>query len=372
MKKLWILLGVSLLLAWLIDNRDRSLHYRGERRREVMVTWLLILILGFFCGLRTWGNDTVTYLMIYDQLPGFRETVGSSRYTFSGGLGYYYVSALLKDFGFTAQDYLVFFALATAIPYVLFVRRYSDSMVFGVFLMFTTGFYTFSLAAMKQCMATGLCLAALPYAMDRKWIRYFLGVAAAMLFHPYAVVYLLVPLLSFKPWTSRTFLYVAAFMAAGFYLESLLGTVLDITDMMGASYDEETFTGEGVNIFRVAVSFVPLVLAALYGKKLFRNSTRTEDIMFNMAMLNALIMFVGLFGTANYFARLANYFLPAQVIVIPWILRKAHRQDRSWLVPGCVVGYIGYFIYENAIIRPFDTGYSHMSFWDYLATFFQV
>lgn len=370
MKKLWILLAVTLVLAWVIDDRDQMFRYRGEKRREHLVTWLLILILGFFCGLRTWGNDTITYLMIYDQLPGLREVISNSRYGFSGGIGFYYLSALLKELGFTPQDYLMFYAFATAIPYVLFVRRYSDSMVFGVFLMFATGFYTFSLAAIKQCMALGLCLAAIPYAMDRKWIRYFLGVAAAMLFHPYAVIYLLVPFMTFKPWTFRTFLYIVIFMAAGFYLESLLGTVLDITTMMGAVYTEESFTGEGVNIFRVAVSFVPLVLAALYGKKLFRNTTRAEDIMFNIAMLNALIMFVGLFGTANYFARLANYFLPAQVIIIPWILRRAHHQDRAWLVPGCVAGYIGYFIYENAIIRPFDINYSHMSFWEYLGTFF--
>ena len=221
-------------------------------------------------------------------------------------------------------------------------------------------------------MATGLCLVAVGYAVDRKWIRYFLGIAAAMLFHPYALIYLLVPFMMFKPWTSKTFLYMAIFIAAGFYLDTLLGTVLDITDMMGADYTEESFTGEGVNIFRVAVSFVPVVLAALYGKALFRYSTRADDLMFNLAMLNALIMFVGIFGTANYFARLANYFLPAQIIVIPWILGKVHRQDRSWLVPCCIVGYLGYFIYENAIIRPFDNNYSHMSFWKYIATFFTV
>ena len=92
--------------------------------------------------------------------------------------------------------------------------------------------------------------------------------------------------------------------------------------------------------------------------------------MYDMAMLNALIMFVGLFGTANYFARLANYFLPAQVIILPWILRKVHHYDRAWLKPACIVGYLGYFIYENAIIRPFDYTYSHMSFWEYIGSLF--
>lgn len=371
MTRLWILLAVSLVIAQIIDNRDRSKQHLKPPGREHFVTFLLILVLGFFCGLRTWGNDTSTYLQMFEQIPLLDNYIGSSKqYDFSGGTGFGAMTSLLKTCGLSPQDYLMFFAFATIIPYVLFVRRYSKSMVFGVFLMFTTGFYTFSMAAIKQCMATGLCLMAVSCALDGKWIRYGLWIFAAVLFHPYALVYLLVPFLMFKPWGIRTFLCIIAFVAAGFGLESLLGTVLSITDMMGATYTADSFTGEGVNIFRVAVCFVPLILACMFGKPLFAKTTREEDLMFNMAMVNALIMFVGLFGTANYFARLANYFLPSQVIVLPWILSRAHPKDQVWLTPACVVGYLGYFYYENAIIRPFDNGYAQMSFWSYLDSLF--
>lgn len=370
MTKLWILLAVSLVIAWVIDRRDRELKWRGIERQERLMTWLLIIVLGFFCGLRTWGNDTVTYLQMYDQIPRLEEYLNGGGYSFAGGWGFGAVMSLLKTLGFSSQDYLLFFAFATVIPYVLFVRRYSRSMVFGVFLMFTTGFYTFSMAAIKQCMATGLCLVALNAALDKKWLRFLLLVGSAMLFHPYAMVYLLVPLLMFRPWTFRTVVYVVAFVAAGFLLESLLGVVLDVTDMMGAAYDEESFVGEGVNLFRVAVSFAPMLLACLCGRRLFRNSGREENLMFNMAMINALIMFVGMFGTANYFARLANYFLPAQIIVLPWMMERLVPRDRLVLKTACVAGYLGYFFYENAIIRPFDSNYSHISIWQYLSSLF--
>ena len=367
MTKLWILLAVSLALAWIIDNRDRELLRRDIKKQERLVTWMLIILLGFFCGLRLWGNDTATYRQMYQQMPLWNDFLIENKYDFASGIGFGTLTSLLKTWGLSEQDYLVFYAFATAIPYVMFVRRFSKSMVFGVFLMFTTGFYTFSLAAIKQCMATGLCLVAVGYAVDRKWVRYLLFVGLGMLFHPYAMVYLLVPLMMFKPWGTRTLLYMALFMAVGFYLDTLLGTILNITDMMGAKYSEEEFLGEGVNIFRVLVSFVPMILAALYGKNLFLHSSREDNLMFNLAMLNALIMFVGLFGTANYFARLANYFLPAQVIVLPWILRRAHPKDQSWLIPLCVIGYTGYFVYENGIYHPFDQYYSHISIWDYIS-----
>lgn len=368
MSKLWILLAVSLVLAYLIENRDHELRNIGSKHQDRMITLVLILVLGFFCGLRTWGNDTTTYLQMYEQMPLLPDFWDSKIYNFANGIGFGFWTSILKTFGYSPQDYLMFYAFVTVIPYVLFVRRYSISFSFGIFLMFATGFYTFSLAAIKQSMATGICLLAVTCALERRWLRYLLLILLASLFHPYAVIYLLVPFLDFKPLSARTYLYMAVFMVAGFFLESLLGTVLDVTDMMGATYTEDSFTGEGVNIFRVSVCFAPVILALLYGENLFRTSTRTDNLMFNMAMVNALIMFVGLFGTANYFARLANYFLPAQVITLPWLLSQTHPKDRKLLTHACVVGYLGYFIYENAIIRPFDSCYEQMSFWEYISS----
>jgi hypothetical protein len=302
--------------------------------------------------------------------PPLAELTPAHEPNFSSGYLFFYVGSVLKTLNFSTQDYLMFFAFITIIPYFLFVRRYSRNLMFGIFLMLTTGFYTFSMAAIKQCTATALCLIAVSCYLDKKRLLYFFLVALAVLFHPYSVVFLLVPLLDFKPWTVRTLFYIIFFAALGFFLETLLGTVLDITVMFGAKYDDSTFTGTGVNIFRVGVSLVPLILAFFYGKNLFEHTTRAENMMFNMAMLNGLIMFVGLFGTANYFARLANYFLPAQVIILPTILYCIPRKDRKWLIPLCIVGYLGYFYYENAIIRPFDSGYPQRSFWEYIVTLF--
>ena len=60
MTKLWILLAVSLVIAWVIDRRDRELKWRGIERQERLMTWLLIIVLGFFCGLRTAHCQTNT------------------------------------------------------------------------------------------------------------------------------------------------------------------------------------------------------------------------------------------------------------------------------------------------------------------------
>ena len=364
MTRLLLATAVSVVLAIIANQRSRFLYPWGYGNNERLITGMIIVFLALFSGLRVWGNDTVTYIQIYQQTPPLSEYTLDS---IASGIGFGLSVSALKTLGLTTQDFLMLFAFLTVIPYILFVRCFSSEFPFGIYLMFATGMFTFTMAAIKQCMATGICLMALPLALDRKWGKYILLMLLSASFHPYSLVYLLVPFMMFKPWSIRTLLYVGFFLAVGFYLDTLIGTVLDITTLMGAAYTDDAFSGEGVNIFRVAVAFVPLLLAMVYGKPLFRNSTPEDDLMFNLAMLNALIMFVGLFGTANYFARLANYFLPAQVIVVPWLINKTAPIDRAWLKPACIVGYLGYFYYEYGIVHPFDAEYSQISVFDYFA-----
>ncbi len=365
MNKLWFLFIPILILTGIAQSRTKKLVEDGKKG-DRFFTFVIIIVLTLFCGLRTFYNDTVTYRLMYEILPDVNQYISSPNYTLANGWGFGLVGSFLKQIGCTFQDYLMIFALLTVPSYVLFVKRYcSNYFLLGVFLMFTTGFYSFTFAAMKQCAATAICISALPLAEKKKWIPYLLLVILGALFHPYSVVYFIVPLMMFKPFTNRTYLYITAFIIAGFALDSLLGTVLNVTDMMGASYTEEEFTGEGVNAFRVIVSFVPLAMGMFYRHTLFEDSEPGEDMMFNLAMMNALIMFVGIFGTANYFGRLANYFLPAQVAVLPWMLNKINEDDSKILKPLCVVGYMGYFMYDNMIRHVFDQNFAQTDMIDY-------
>ena len=372
MNTLWMLLAVSLIFSLIIVYQDNRLYvfYPNRHRKDRLLTLMLILFLGVFCGLRTWYNDTVTYIQIYEQTPDLSDFADQNIDTFAQGIGFTYVNSLLKTTGFSTQDYLMFYSLITVFCYVRFVRKNTQNFPLSIFLMFTTGFYTFAFAAIKQCMATAICLVGLEFLFQRKRLTYILFVGLASLFHPYALVYLLLLFLDFRPLSGRTYVCIALFIAAGFGLSRMVGTIVDITTMMGASYDVESFVGEGVNIFRVLVCLVPTGLMLFLGRRMFVDSTRRENILCNMAMLNGLIMFVGLFGTANYFARLANYFVPAQSAVLPWMLRKFSGIDRQTMTILCIVGYIGYFIYGYSIQHVFDDSFSRITLWEYIGAHF--
>lgn len=87
----------------------------------------------------------------------------------------------------------------------------------------------------------------------------------------------------------------------------------------------------------------------------------------NLTMLNGAIMFVGLFGTANYFGRLANYFLIFQSLSLPWMLKKIGGKDSRVLAMLMVLGYLAYFYYANVIAIPFDRDFARLTVSEYFA-----
>ena len=374
MNKLWVPLVVSLIFAFLIQYRDKRIHMTTSNcnGHDKLFTLLLILYLGVFCGLRIRYNDTTTYIHIYEQTPSLKGLLSLNTLSFAQGVGFSILNSVMKSLKFSSQDFLMFYAIITAFSYVRFVRKHAPNFPLAVFLMFSTGFYTFSFAAIKQCMATAICLIGLEYLLRRRTMIFVLFVGLASLFHPYSLIYLLLVFVDYRPLTTKTYLCIATFVIIGFSLDHFIEPLVDITVMMGATYDMTSFVGEGVNIFRVLVCFVPLVLSIFYGKVFFEHSTRTENILFNMCMLNALIMFVGLFGTANYFARLANYFLPAQVVVLPWMFKKIGGGDGRVLTFLCLIGFVGYFMYGNMVQHIFDDKFAQITLWDYVSSHYGV
>ena len=145
---------------------------------------------------------------------------------------------------------------------------------------------------------------------------------------------------------------------------------MDVTDLLGEHFDAESFTGEGVNPFRVAVVSVPILISFLTQTEIARKKDRAQNLMVNLAMLNAEIMFVGLFGTANYFARLAYYFLPFQALAMPWLLSHFETRNRRFITFGAIGGYSAYYVFSNAILDNFDYHYASVTLWSYLKSLF--
>lgn len=372
---MWKLLPVfifSLVLAW--ASEQNSSYYLGEWGEKVYIKKdglfisIIAIMMSAFVGLRTNYNDTSAYVGGYQRISDSGSIFTDVDFFKIGNSpGFNLCQNILRHLGVPAQSFLMLFAFVTVCIYIWFIYKYTDNIWFSIFLFSTMGCYTFTMAAIRQCVAVAFCLIATDKAIQKKWIPFIIWILIAATFHPYSIMYLIVPLMSFKPWTKYTYWLLAICGAIGVGLQSLMGSILDITSMMGKEYSEASFSGEGVNIFRLAVVWVPVILSFMARKCINDEENTASNVIMNLSMVNAAIMFIALFGTANYFARLANYFLVFQTISLPWLFKYFNRGSKTLLTLGAVIGYLGYFYYANGIqFGGFDNVYKGIHLFDYI------
>ena len=359
MTKLYPVLFFSLLFSYLAAPRWQNLPDVQVRKKTNIVFFLCaVIVLVLFSGLRGSYNDTGGYTYAYRNMEIGQEGLANLDWDLAANPGFNLLNILFRHLGFSDQTFLMFYAVVTISIYIWFLFRYSPQPVFSVFLLFALGAYTFTMAAIKQCVAIAFLLLATHYAIQKSWGRSIVLVLLASTFHAYSLMFLILPFVSFRPWSIKTILLLFLFAVAGALLQPLLGTIIDVTTMLGAEYTETDLSSDGVNPFRLAVSSVPIILSLLAHKHIRIESDRTQNILLNLSMLNAEIMYVALFGTANYFARLANYFLVFQTISLPWVLSFFEKKSRHLLTVGAVVCYAFYMYYGLAVNEYFDGDYA--------------
>ncbi len=367
MRELAALFLLAVVLAWCADHiAVRPLNGQSWRR-EVFFSLVLFVLLAGFVGLRKWYNDTDTYRHSYELLSPYPAYWDQVKLKLGNNFGFWMINAGLKTLNVISQDFLMFWALVVVGLYVFFLHQHSSDYAASVFLLIAAGAYLFACAAIKQTAAVAFCLMGTHCFLKKKYLPFVLCVLFASTVHPYALLYLLVPLFTYKPWTRKTYLFVSLFIAVGFMLQPLLGTIVNVTTMIGEEYTVSELSREGVNFFRVLVCNVPLFLSFVYRKRMFEDSSKAENLFVNLSMLNGAIMFVGLFGTANYFARLANYFLVFQTLALPWMIRRIKGWDHTFILIMMILGYSAYFYYSNGINQPWDEVFYRYSIMEYLS-----
>lgn len=342
---------ICLAVAFFSDRFSRkNERLTGYIYKEKFIWILLIVVTAVFAGLRTRYNDTGTYLEMYEYLVNSKFDFSDVEWTFGGNFGFAIVNILLKSLGFTNNGYLMVFAIATYSIYIWFIHKYSTDFLMSIFL-FMCLVFTFPLAAIKQCVAVAFCLLAVDKAINKKWFWFVFWILIAETFHAYSIMYLIVPLMFFLPWQDkRTVMWIVLFFFAGILLRPMLGTLLETTESLGKDYTVEEFSGDGVNPFRLLVKLVPLVMSFILRKQIndsYYEYDRQDNVCLNLSFLNGEIMFIALFGTANYFARLANYFYIFPVIALPRLFNMVKPKWRTPMKVAAIGCYLFFMWYDN-------------------------
>lgn len=374
MQKLILLYWGTVFLMYLsqvyfpVDGRPAGRPRRFAAPRADIFMLAAIFWLTCFSFLRTSYNDTGTYIFSWRNAEPVSEFIaGGGLRDLTGNP----LSMLWQSLSHSvAENYHVYFlppAFLSSFAAIKLFKRYSVTPAFSLLIFFSIGTYIMYIAAMKQCFAMFFLLLSIPYAVEKKYVRFYLLVAIAILFHTHAFVFAILPLLMGKPWKKMTWLLLAATVFAMLTYDFTLGAFMRYAQSLGALVDEgELFDGHQINVLRVMVYWVPALLALVFRGRLFRDSTREEDLFVNMSIVSAFILTIGMVQAANLFARMAAYFEIATAVALPWMIRKIFTKPSARLVTICAATlYFVYFLYEFGASKGFGGQYRSITLWQF-------
>ena len=138
MKTLIPILVISLVLAFLSQQRSLRRVNRLDRveyvYKDKFFYFLLAFSMAFFVGLRTRGNDTYTYRLMYENMqPGQDPLQLAFSTDLAGSPGLTWLTAVLRNAGASTQDYFMVCALVTVLTYHWFLRKYTTDIWLSVF-----------------------------------------------------------------------------------------------------------------------------------------------------------------------------------------------------------------------------------------------
>lgn len=165
MRELVILMLIAVGLAWCADHVAVRPLQPGRRHRLVFCTLVILVLLAGFAGLRTRCNDTGAYRHSYELIS--KSFLEDSDKSIGANPLFNWVNYQLKMHGVSTQNFLMFWAFLTIACYVVFAHRISANYPLTVFLLFTTGCYTFAFAGIKQAAAVGIAVISVLFALRK-------------------------------------------------------------------------------------------------------------------------------------------------------------------------------------------------------------
>ncbi|WP_077623696.1 EpsG family protein [Sediminibacillus massiliensis] len=345
MTLLWINLFLIFSLTFFARYFASPVYAGGvvvDTRPVKFLMFAAFLIVTTIAGLRSNIGDTYFYMHSFETSTYTWEFIQSQK-----DIGFGFLQLLLQNYVSTDPQVLIFTAAMVTYIFVFIVfYQYSRLIELSFFVFITSGWFLVSMNGIRQCLAAAIAFIAIRYIIKGNWVKYFLVIIIASLFHQSALILLPIYfLVRVKAWSKATvgIITVAVIIAVGFeQFSSLLFSAIEDTQY-GAYKD---FAEGGANILRVLVDAAPLAVAYL-GRDRLRDIFPNSDYIVNMALLGLVFMVI---ATQNWiFARFTIYFSLYQAIIVSWIVLLFRERDRKLIYSGILICYLAYYYYENVI-----------------------
>lgn len=379
MTEVFVLLAVCSVMGYFYTRLtkpvlagDGSIIKKNKNAFATLLFIAILCTLVCFSGLRTRMNDTANYIQAFiEKIPSSLAGIKNIDWSIGANPLFGIYRIIIKSLISESSHIFIFItSCIVTTSMLLFIKKYSLNFGYSLFLFLTFTVYAFTMAAMKQTLATAVAIWALPQFFGGKKLKSAIIILIAMLIHPYVIIYFAVFFASKTIWDKKTFFMISIALLFSLFYETFLTGILGLTSSIGDEYDLELFTSGGVNVLRIAVYLVTPLLSFIYRKDIRKNADDMSLVAINLSVISAIFMALASLGAANMFGRMANYFDIFQCLALPVIFKYGLKTRNERLLIGTIsiicFTYFYYTYYSKYLTWNTNCFYNHISFWDML------
>lgn len=279
------------------------------------------------------GTDYVTYHAIYETIPAHIDFAQGYICGFYPEIGWRLISALFKLFHAPFWTFTFVLGLADMLLLHRFLNKYVPLRTPGLFLSYPVLYIVYLVSGLRQGLAICFFLGiAVPFYMEKKWVRYTVSVLIAASFHRVGYAWLVLPAVYYLPLGVMLALLVFS-IAGGLVLQ--IGAVEQWIVKLIPSYHIEQFLLNGeVSLFAVGerlVSATALLTLYFWKKKKYGMEDRTQKL-FLKAYLCGICFYMLLFGSSYYASRYCVIFKVLEYALIVILISGKDKAAKAGAV----------------------------------------
>lgn len=333
---------LTLILVYIFSLLARIVR-KKNKKYGIFFLIIVISILVLVAGLRNDIGDTGMYKHLYTLVgPGYSAGEGYEP-------GFIFFLKVLKVFSDNPQFMIFVTALITNVINISVIYSFTrdDYFELATFMYIASGYYIVTMNGIRQSLAAAFILLATYLILKGHFWRYCFVILILYTIHNSALI--MIPVyfvVRQKAWTKNTYIIYGVTLIGLFMYQPFMNILMKVLgDSKYSVYSD--FDGGGANPIRIAIFFVPVILAYMKRDSLKRRWDN-QSIFVNM---NIICLIVMLFSAFNWiFARFTIYFQLYSFILLPIIISKCLESKEKRLIYFLlIICYFIFFYYDHVI-----------------------
>lgn len=331
-----------------------AIHYDINNRRDAgryFAATFLFVYLTLLMGLRYHvGGDSLTYEGVFQFSSDLSTWEFDYLYIYQPGFTFLYaVAKSIKDSFTTFQ---IIHALLLNIMLFIFIWKNTRYRFIALAIIEYTVYLYFSTEILRECLAVMVFALNFPSYRDRKWLKFYLGVALAMLFHPSAVILVILPLMHSWRFNRRYLMYCAGIVI-------MFPVLLKSLHFLPSNVISDKAEGYAGGFYGFFATFTYLLSGGLFPLfYLFLNRKNKNGVKFENLICIEAFFGLGAAISPLIFGRFTNYFVLFFLLSLAEYLHshiRAHsktlRHNAIALILLTLICYSHQYLYLGKYVR---------------------